>query len=60
MSDTMLRPIEDSRMRQALQEEFARIEQAMEQELPILGPRRSAAARQMLTPIGLMAASLRW
>ncbi len=37
MSDTMLRSIEDSRMRQALREEFARIEQAMEEELPVLG-----------------------
>jgi gluconate 2-dehydrogenase alpha chain len=37
VSDTMLRSIEDSRMRQGLQEEFARIEQAMEEELPVLG-----------------------
>jgi hypothetical protein len=36
MSDTMLRPIEDSRMRRALRQEFASIEQAMEQELPVL------------------------
>ena len=36
MSDTMLRSIEDSRMRQALREEFGRIEHAMEQELPVL------------------------
>ena len=37
VSDTMLRSIEDSRMRQGLQEQFARIEQAMEEELPVLG-----------------------
>ena len=37
MSDAMLKPIEDRRPRQTLQDEFARIEQAMDEELPGLG-----------------------
>jgi peptide subunit release factor 1 (eRF1) len=37
MSDATLKPIDDRRTRQALQEEFDRIQQAMEAELPELG-----------------------
>jgi hypothetical protein len=37
MSDATLKPIDDRRTRQVLQEEFDRIQQAMETELPELG-----------------------
>ncbi len=37
MSDAMLRSTEDKHTRKTLQEEFARIQQAMEEELPALG-----------------------
>ena len=52
----MLRSIEDSRMRQGLQEEFARIEQAMDEELPGLG---RGAAFFVMPAAGLVAADLR-
>jgi hypothetical protein len=50
MSDAMLKLIEDRRPRQALQDELARIEQAMDEELPGLG---RGAAFFVCRPIGL-------
>lgn len=56
MSDAMLKPIEDRRPRQTLQDEFARIEQAMDEELPGLG---RGAAFFVCLAIGFVAAGFR-